>query len=1093
MIKLSRIFLYHWHRFDWHMLDVQDSLYLAGHNGSGKSSILDALQLVLVADLGRVRFNSAAQDRSQRSLDSYVRGKIGEQHWLRPGDTIGYVVLEWTDDLKHQAFVSGVCLEARAATQSVEKTFFIFDGQLNPDVFIEQGKPRTRREIKAIARNRSTAESFDQTGEYQAALLNRLGGLNQRFFDLFLRALTFQPIRNIREFVEQWLLEPNSLDVHTLQNVVERLRDLERKAKDVEEQLKSLGAIIKTQEEAKRLRGLHGKFEILAAHYAVAAIQQQINQQQQRLIDTRRDYELNQTDLEQQLGLQQNAQVAWDEARFQLSQSDVVRRKNQLAAEIQQLQQQIQKINQRWRQVQAKLTQIAELLNILQPIAEQDLVNLLHQPEHIPQAQQIVPLLQQQSTAAGAALKLQLQAMTRTDDKISRLFEQESRLKQEITQLEQSNRQNHYPQNVENVRKYLKSSLNIELFLLCELLEIPDEHWQNAVEAMLGQRRFNIIVEPKYYSQALDLLDQLREKERIFDVGLVDLQQASAEARPARPLSLATKVKAKTGLIDKYIAAILGDIITCQHVQDLRQHRRAITAEVMVYQEWTARSIDPRKFQPWFIGERAQRSQIESRRQQLTEIQAELAILRPEQQRQRQYYDQLEKLQQLLLGLDSYFEEELDSSELQTTLLELQREHDSIDTSGVAALEAEVKRLQIIYEQYTLNIRRLERIIGTLNNQITQIEQHIQQDQHQLLNAQSLFEHTQQRYPEQIDDALNDFQRENNEQSQFSRLQETAEQQGRGYNTRFNNTQEQLREQVILYNRDFRARELADIEQTSFQEKRAELESTNLPDFAQKIAEAKHETETELREHVLHKLRENIGRAKDELDRINDALQGLDFNGQRYHFRYEIADSLRDFYQLIEQSANVTSEMIQDSEFYQQHKATFDRFFQLLIQPGLTDQEKLEQAQITDYRRYLSYDIDVIERDGTRSRLSKIMGQTSGGETQTPFYVTIAASFVQLYKINERSKRSTIRIVAFDEAFSKMDQDRIGSTLDLFHHFGLQIITATPIERCEYLVPKMCTTLVLTGLKDRQQRVLVEPYRNYAARLEALNAESEQN
>lgn len=38
MIKLSRIFLYHWHRFDWHVLDVQDSLYLAGHNGSGKSS-----------------------------------------------------------------------------------------------------------------------------------------------------------------------------------------------------------------------------------------------------------------------------------------------------------------------------------------------------------------------------------------------------------------------------------------------------------------------------------------------------------------------------------------------------------------------------------------------------------------------------------------------------------------------------------------------------------------------------------------------------------------------------------------------------------------------------------------------------------------------------------------------------------------------------------------------------------------------------------------------------------------------------------------------------------------------------------------------
>ncbi len=1093
MIKLSRIFLYHWHRFDRHVLDVQDSLYLAGHNGSGKSSILDALQLVLVADLGRVRFNSAAQDRSQRSLDSYVRGKIGEQHWLRPGNTIGYVVLEWTDDLKHQAFISGVCIEARPINQSLERTFFIADGQLNPDLFVNQGKETTRSELKKLARNRSSFTCFDQTGEYQAELLNRLGGLNQRFFDLFLRALTFQPIRNIREFVEQWLLEPNSLDVHTLQNVVERLRDLERKAKQVEDQLKSLNAIIKTQDEAKRFRDLQGKFEILAAYYNVAAIQQQINQNQQRLIDTRRDYELNQADLEQQIGLQHNAQIALVEAQVQLNQSDVVRRKQQLANEIQQLQQQIQKINQRWRQLQAKLTQIAQSLNTLPAIAEQDLVNLLQQPEYIPQAQQIVPLLQQQNVATGSALKLQIQALTRTDDTIARLVEQESSLKKEIASLEQSNRQNHYPQNVENVRNYLKQELKIELFLLCELLEIPDQHWQDAVEAMLGQRRFNIIVEPKYYSQALDLLDQLRDKQRLYDVGLVDLQQASAETRPARPLSLATKVKAKTGLIDKYIAAILGDIITCERVQDLRQHRRAITAEVMVYQEWTARSIDPRKFRPWFIGERAQRSQIESRRQQVTEIQAELAILRPEQQRQRQYSEQLEKLQHILLGLDSYFAEELDASELQRTLAELQQDHDSIDTSGVAALEAEVRRLQTMYDEYSKNISRFNELNGAFKTKINQLEQQLQQDNHQLLNAQSLFDHTQQQYPNQIEDASADFQRENTEAAQFSRLQETAEQQSRGYHTRFNNRQEALREQVLLYNRDFGARELADIEQTSFQTRKAELEATDLPNFGQKIAEAKHETETELREHVLHKLRENIGRAKAELDRINDALQGLDFNGQRYHFRYEVADSLRDFYQLIEQSANVTSEIIQDSEFYQQHKATFDRFFQLLIQPGLTDQEKLEQAQITDYRRYLSYDIDVIDRDGTRSRLSKIMGQTSGGETQTPFYVTIAASFVQLYKISERSKRSTIRIVAFDEAFSKMDQDRIGSTLDLFHHFGLQIITATPIERCEYLVPKMCTTLVLTSLKDQQQRVLVEPYRNYAARLEALNAESEQN
>ncbi|HVU70553.1 MAG TPA: SbcC/MukB-like Walker B domain-containing protein, partial [Ktedonobacteraceae bacterium] len=133
------------------------------------------------------------------------------------------------------------------------------------------------------------------------------------------------------------------------------------------------------------------------------------------------------------------------------------------------------------------------------------------------------------------------------------------------------------------------------------------------------------------------------------------------------------------------------------------------------------------------------------------------------------------------------------------------------------------------------------------------------------------------------------------------------------------------------------------------------------------------------------------------------------------------------------------------------------------------------------------YDIS-IERNGEVSSLSRIMGEQSGGETQTPFYVAIAASFVQLYRIqvgndahSSHHARPTIRLAVFDEAFNQMDQDRIGATLDLFRTYGLQVVTATPLERCEYLVPKMCTNLVLTGVGDS---VLVEPYRNYAARLQ---------
>src|SRR6266568_9571391 len=97
MLSLTRIFLYNWHRFTSAVLEVQDGLYLTGHNGSGKSTILDAMQVVLLADLNLIKFNSSAQEKSDRTLDGFVRGKIFETKWLRPGNCVGYIALEFTN------------------------------------------------------------------------------------------------------------------------------------------------------------------------------------------------------------------------------------------------------------------------------------------------------------------------------------------------------------------------------------------------------------------------------------------------------------------------------------------------------------------------------------------------------------------------------------------------------------------------------------------------------------------------------------------------------------------------------------------------------------------------------------------------------------------------------------------------------------------------------------------------------------------------------------------------------------------------------------------------------------------------------------
>jgi len=134
MLSLTRILLHNWHRFHHNVIDVTDSLYFTGHNGSGKSSILDALQLVLIADLQQIHFNSSAQDRSARSLDTYVRGKLGEHRWLRPGNTVAYVAVEFSNQRANDVVTLGVCIEAGEG-KTPERTYFILPEALDENLF----------------------------------------------------------------------------------------------------------------------------------------------------------------------------------------------------------------------------------------------------------------------------------------------------------------------------------------------------------------------------------------------------------------------------------------------------------------------------------------------------------------------------------------------------------------------------------------------------------------------------------------------------------------------------------------------------------------------------------------------------------------------------------------------------------------------------------------------------------------------------------------------------------------------------------------------------------------------------------------------
>ena len=73
--KLCRIRLINWHYFVNETISVNGSFLVSGENTAGKSTILDAIQLVLTTNTRK--FNTAANEKSSRDLKGYVRCKTG--------------------------------------------------------------------------------------------------------------------------------------------------------------------------------------------------------------------------------------------------------------------------------------------------------------------------------------------------------------------------------------------------------------------------------------------------------------------------------------------------------------------------------------------------------------------------------------------------------------------------------------------------------------------------------------------------------------------------------------------------------------------------------------------------------------------------------------------------------------------------------------------------------------------------------------------------------------------------------------------------------------------------------------------------------
>ena len=187
-------------------------------------------------------------------------------------------------------------------------------------------------------------------------------------------------------------------------------------------------------------------------------------------------------------------------------------------------------------------------------------------------------------------------------------------------------------------------------------------------------------------------------------------------------------------------------------------------------------------------------------------------------------------------------------------------------------------------------------------------------------------------------------------------------------------------------------------------------------------------------------------------------MKDIRFSSEQYEFSFMPSKRYRHYYEMIMDDFNaMQGESIFTGLFHENHKEVIDELFERLALDTENNVKALDE--FTDYRTYMDYDIKIAHSDGSYSLYSKVCEEKSGGETQTPFYVTVAASFVQLYRSGIGGE--TAGLVMFDEAFNNMDDERIGGVLEFLRRLPLQIIIAAPPDKIQYISPGVEQTLLV--------------------------------
>lgn len=1062
MKKLTRMKLINWHRFINCTIDFGSSTLISGENGAGKSTLLDAIQFVVTCSANA--FNKAAHENGKRKLTGYIRCKTGRENkpYERTGQLSAHIALEFYEESKKRYFIIGAVVDSASEGQETTVRYLIDNQKLSDEMFLHDRHIRSINEFRAA--NKGIKQWCKTQSEAKKMVQGKLGRIEDKFFRLIPKALAFKPIDDIKDFVYSYVLDEKEVNIDILRENVRTYQDLERTLESVKKRMSKLEQIEKHHDEVLSCKKKDQMYEFFLQQAqlditkeTMQELQSQIRSEEYRLQQIQDSLEQISAECKNKRKMETNLRVELKQNKDFLALEEQEKEKERLESEVQSCR---NDKNELMRSVRKAVDNAKKLLGVsdADPCIRR-YSEALKQIEHCQDIAEIKELTSKVIEYKQSMSEKIHRKMAEIQVEIQKYQTERNEATKRIEKLEKKKLT--YPGSVERLvsaikEEFMQIGRKSEPHVLCELLEIEDETWRNAAEGYLNTQRFYILVEPESFDIALGIYDRLRREKKVFGVGLINTQNMEQyEEVPEE--TLASVVTSKNRYARRYINMVLGKVMLCDRYEDLKKYPVSITRECMRYQNRVASAIKPEIFSVPFIGKQALKVQLELEKKKCDQLSKRISELETRRKAMESVIvplntetdvdikyrlDVITRLHMLQVGIKKC-EDNIRTLKKNATLIQKQIQ-----------LETLQELLRELQEKINKNNQELGTVRRIKDEKKTKIEQ--------LSGQQVLLQKEVKNLLESAGDVQSFWMKEyetQTTQKSYEQFRDNFDRRRKANETICKNAEKQMIDVMIVYKteHDFGAAPSMEgyPEYASVYER---LRTSELLEYEEKVQSARVSAEEEFREQFLAKLQENMKQAQSEFRELNKALKDITFSNERYEFIYMPSGHYRNYYDMIMDDFNVIQgESIFSGIFHETHKEVIDELFERLALNNESSSKTL--AEFTDYRTYMDYDIKIIHSDGTFSYYSKVCEEKSGGETQTPFYVTVAASFVQLYTNNIGGEATGL--VMFDEAFNNMDDERISGVLEFMNRLPLQLIIAAPPDKIQYIGPSMEETLLI--------------------------------